>query len=161
MHIYMPNCTRVAAVASYTCRRISRQLGQRPAVCRTSQDNASAAAHAGTQFTYCTGTKSTNMTQLRASVAASCLSYRCSQHVCDHTFYLLYWYKCTNTDAAARLCRSVVLFVSMLNMCVALLAELTTIGALFRDFVGGGKCTCFTSKKVQILTLALLVQKYT
>ncbi len=64
-------------------------------------------------------------------------------------------------DAAARLCRSVVLFVSMLNMCVALLAELTTIGALFRDFVGGGKCTCFTSKKVQILTLALLVQKYT
>jgi hypothetical protein len=57
VHSWMPNCTRVAAVASYTCRRISRQLGQRPAVCRTSQDNASAAAHAGTQFTYCTGTK--------------------------------------------------------------------------------------------------------
>jgi len=57
VHSYMPNCTRVAAVASYTCRRISRQLGQQPAVCRTSQDNASAAAHAGTQFTYCTGTK--------------------------------------------------------------------------------------------------------
>lgn len=34
--------------------------------------------------------------------------------------------------------RGVVLGISMLNMCVGLLAELTTIGALFRDFVGGG-----------------------
>jgi Na+/proline symporter len=34
--------------------------------------------------------------------------------------------------------RGVVLCISMLNMCVGLLAELTTIGALFRDFVGGG-----------------------
>jgi SSS family solute:Na+ symporter len=28
--------------------------------------------------------------------------------------------------------------ISMLNMCVSLLAELTTIGALFKSFVGGG-----------------------
>jgi len=34
--------------------------------------------------------------------------------------------------------RGMVVGISMLNMCVGLLAELTTIGALFRDFVGGG-----------------------
>lgn len=37
-----------------------------------------------------------------------------------------------------RQAKSVVLMISMLNMCVSLLAELTTIGALFKSFVGGG-----------------------
>lgn len=51
--------------------------------------------------------------------------------------------------------RALVLGISMLNMCVGLLAELTTIGALFRDFAGGGAlpmilvssflATCYTA----------------
>jgi len=50
--------------------------------------------------------------------------------------------------------KGVVLGITMLNMCVGLLAELTTIGALFRDFVGGGALP-------MILVSALLATCYT
>jgi Na+/proline symporter len=53
-----------------------------------------------------------------------------------------------------RRAKGVVLGVSMLNMCVGLLAELTTIGALFRDFVGGGALP-------MILVSSLLATCYT
>ena len=53
-----------------------------------------------------------------------------------------------------RRAKTVVLCISMFNMCAGLLAELTTIGALFRDFVGGGALP-------MILVSSLLATIYT